>query len=255
MPSSHVTPNGVSTPGVSCGALSPAMSMPSALSAPESTRIPFLTSTVRMGSPACCRTGSRPGNVNTPCRLDPTIRSERIGKPFWEPTASRGPFPDRPAGPRTRHDAVSDDERPVLQSMGHPGGMDAGIVAAVGVQYGPLVEGHEIRVKAGQGDALVRQPDLAGRLAKSSCGWPLPATARPVRARTSPEYGDRSHRGGGHAVQPEFFGGHALHGFTAGGFAGKQRTSGMAVPVDEAGAEDAAFQICLLYTSPSPRDA
>ena len=40
--------------------------------------------------------------------------------------------------------------------MGHPGGMDAGIVAAVGVQYGPLVEGPEIRVKAGQGDALVR---------------------------------------------------------------------------------------------------
>ena len=41
MPSSHVTPNGVSTPGVPCGALSPAMSMPSALSAPESTMIPF----------------------------------------------------------------------------------------------------------------------------------------------------------------------------------------------------------------------
>ena len=123
--------------------------------------------------------------------------------------------------------------------MGHPGGTDAGIVAAVGVQHGPLVEGHEIRVKSGQGDALVRQPDLAGRLAKSSCGWPLPATARPVRARTSPEYGDRSHRGGGHAVQPEFFGGHALHGFAVGGFAGKQRTFGMAVPVDEAGAEDA----------------
>lgn len=188
MPSSHVTPNGVSTPGVPCGALSPAMSMPSALSAPESTMIPFLTSTVRMGSPACCRTGSRPGNVNTPCRLDLTIRSARIGKPFWEPTpswlrlsetASRGPLPDRPAGPRTRHDAVSDDERPVLQNMGHPGGMDAGIVAAVGVQHGPLVEGHEIRVKSGQGDALVRQPDLAGRLAKSSCGWPLPATALP----------------------------------------------------------------------------
>lgn len=156
-------------------------------------------------------------------------------------TASRGPLPDRPAGPRTRHDAVSDDERPVLQNMGHPGGMDAGIVAAVGVQHGPLVEGHEIRVKSGQGDALVRQPDLAGRLAKSSCGWPLPATARPVRARTSPEYGDRSHRGGGHAVQPEFFGGHALHGFAVGGFVGKQRTFGMAVPVDEAGAEDAAF--------------
>ena len=126
--------------------------------------------------------------------------------------------------------------------MGHPGGMDAGIVAAVGVQHGPLVEGHEIRVKSGQGDALVRQPDLAGRLAKSSCGWPLPATAHPVRARTSPEYGDRSHRGGGHAVQPEVFGGHALHGFAVGGFAGKQRTFGMAVPVDEAGAEDAAFQ-------------
>lgn len=167
-------------------------------------------------------------------------------QPSWlrlSETASRGPLPDRPAGPRTRHDAVSDDERPVLQNMGHPGGMDAGIVAAVGVQHGPLVEGHEIRVKSGQGDALVRQPDLAGRLAKSSCGWPLPATARPVRARTSPEYGDRSHRGGGHAVQPEFFGGHALHGFAVGGFAGKQRTFGMAVPVDEAGAEDAALQI------------
>ena len=88
--------------------------------------------------------------------------------------------------------------------MGHPGGMDAGIVAAVGVQHGPLVEGHEIRVKAGQGDALVRQPDLAGRLAKSSCGWPLPATARPVRARTSPEYGDRSHRGGDMPSSPRF---------------------------------------------------
>ena len=54
-----------------------------------------LTSTVRMGSPACCRTGSRPGNVNTPCRLDPTIRSARIGKPFWEPTALAPPFGNR----------------------------------------------------------------------------------------------------------------------------------------------------------------
>ena len=88
--------------------------------------------------------------------------------------------------------------------MGHPGGMDAGIVAAVGVQHGPLVEGHEIRVKSGQGDALVRQPDLAGRLAKPSCRWPLPATARPVRARTSPEYGDRSHRGGDMPSSPRF---------------------------------------------------
>ena len=49
--------------------------------------------------------------------------------------------------------------------------MDAGIVAAVGVQHGPLVEGHEIRVKAGQGDALVRQLALplgANRLAESA---------------------------------------------------------------------------------------
>lgn len=48
--------------------------------------------------------------------------------------------------------------------MTHPGGMDAEIVAVVGVQHGPLVEGYEIRVKAGQDDALVCQLDLADGL-------------------------------------------------------------------------------------------
>lgn len=42
--------------------------------------------------------------------------------------------------------------------------MDAEIVAVVGVQHGPLVEGYEIRVKAGQDDALVCQLDLADGL-------------------------------------------------------------------------------------------
>lgn len=50
-------------------------------------------------------------------------------------------------------------------------------------------------------------------------------------------------RGEGHAVQPEVFGGHALHDLAVHDFPGEERQFRMAVPVHEAGAERLAVHI------------